>query len=270
VAVVLWAVETLRNEGVNESTLLWLMGIRPRWQQSGKVAGLEVVPVRELGRPRIDVLINASGLYRDLFPEKMFLLDEAVQLAIRQSDIDNLLAENSRRIRDRLLAGGMEEKEAVELSRLRVFSEEPGSYGNGVSEMTGASGLWQDEDEVVDVYQKRQGFAFGGERWGVPAVELFRYQLAAVDVALHSRSSNVYGLLDNDDMFQYLGGLAMPNMLFMWWKNELLVVITPAIIPFLRRWLLPSSSCQGYSARKWWKNLKLPWGSLPVNQWTNR
>ncbi len=209
VAVVLWAVETLRNEGVNESTILWLMGIRPRWQKSGKVMGLEAVPGRELGRPRIDVLINASGLYRDLFPEKIHFLDEAVQLAIRQTDILNLVAANSHRIRDELLAAGIEEEEADELSRLRVFSEEPGSYGNGVSEITGASAVWQEEREVVDVYEKRLGFAFGGDRWGVAAVELFRQQLAVVDTAVHSRSSNVYGLLDNDDMFQYLGGLAM-------------------------------------------------------------
>lgn len=209
VAVVLWAVEMLRNEGVNESTILWLMGIRPRWQKSGRVTGLEVVAGSELGRPRIDVLINASGLYRDLFPDKMQFLDEAVQLAIRQTDIENLVAAGSRKLKSRLLAEGLDEQQADELSRLRVFSEEPGGYGNGVSEMTGASGLWQDEREVVEVYEKRLGFAFGGSRWGVPARELFRQQLAGVDVAVHSRSSNVYGLLDNDDMFQYLGGLAM-------------------------------------------------------------
>lgn len=209
VAVIVWATETLRNEGVNESTILWLMGIQPKWQKSGRVAGLTVVPGKELRRPRIDVLINASGLYRDLFPDKMEMLDEAVQLAIRQSDIENLIAENSRQIKSSLLASGMEEKEAEELSRLRVFSEEVGSYGNGVSTMASASGLWKDEREVVDVYENRMGFVFGSGRWGAGARQLLRQHLAAVDVAVHSRSSNTYGLLDNDDMFQYLGGLAM-------------------------------------------------------------
>ncbi|HET98396.1 MAG TPA: cobaltochelatase subunit CobN [Desulfurivibrio alkaliphilus] len=209
VAVVLWAVETLRNEGLNESTILWLMGVRPKWLPSGRVTGLEVVPGKELGRPRIDVLINASGLYRDLFPDKMQFLDEAVRLAILQTDIENLVAAGSRRIKTKLVADGMDEHEAEELSRLRIFSETPGSYGNGVSEMTGASGLWTDEREVVDVYEKRMGFAFGGGHWGKEARALFKEQLAATDVAVHSRSSNLYGLMDNDDMFQYLGGLAM-------------------------------------------------------------
>ena len=209
VAVVLWAVESLRNEGVNECTILALLGIRPRWQPSGKVAGLEVVPGRDLGRPRIDVLINASGLYRDLFPEKMELLDQAVRLAIRQSDIDNLVATGSRRLKQQLLDQGMNEAEADELSKLRIFSEEPGSYGNGVSEMTGASGLWREEVEVVEVFEKRSGFAYGGGSWGRPARDLLRQQLATVEATVHSRSSNVYGSLDNDDMFQYLGGLSM-------------------------------------------------------------
>ena len=209
VAVLLWAVESLRNEGVNECTILALLGIRPRWTPTGKVAGLEVIPRGELGRPRIDVLVNASGLYRDLFPDKLRLLDEAVQLAIRQSDVDNLVAAGSGKLRQRLLASGMAEEEAEELSRLRVFSEEPGSYGNGVSEMAGASGLWRDEAEVVDVFEKRSGFAYGGGHWGRPSRELLGHSLATVEATVHSRSSSVYGVLDNDDMFQYLGGLAM-------------------------------------------------------------
>jgi cobaltochelatase CobN len=209
VAVVLWAVELLRNEGVNESTILWLMGIRPRRHPSGRITGLEVVPGNELGRPRIDVLINASGLYRDLFPDKMQFLDEAVQLAMRQTDIENLIARNSRRMQAALTDGGMDEKTAEKMSRLRIFSEAPGSYGNGISEMTGASGLWQDSQDVVDVYENRMGFAFGGGLWGKQAGKLFNMQLGTVDVALHSSSSNVYGLMDNDDMFAYLGGLAM-------------------------------------------------------------
>lgn len=209
VAVVLWAVELLRNEGVNESTILWLMGIRPVWLKSGQVKGLEVVSGKELGRPRIDVLINPSGLYRDLFPEKIKMLDEAVQLAIRQTDLDNFLAENSRRMKAQLIDAGMDILRAEEMSQFRIFSEESGSYGNGVSEMAAASGLWTEERQIVDVLEMRMGFAFGGKRWGLPAGQLFKKQLSEVEVLVHSNSSNTFGLLDNDDMFQYLGGLAM-------------------------------------------------------------
>jgi cobaltochelatase CobN len=209
VAVVLWATETLRNEGVNESTILYLMGIKPKWSKTGRVMGVEVIPGSRLGRPRIDVMVNASGLYRDLFPDKMEFIDQAVALAMRQTDIDNLLLENSRRIKLKLQAQGMSEKEAEELSRLRIFSAEPGSYGTGVSQMASGSGMWEDEREVVDVYENRVGFVYGGGRWGVPARALLKENLAGVEVTVHSRSSNIYGLLDNDDMFQYLGALSM-------------------------------------------------------------
>ncbi len=209
VAVVLWATETLRNEGINESTILYLMGIKPKWSRTGRIMGVEVIPGAELKRPRIDVMVNASGLYRDLFSEKMEFIDQAVQLAIRQTDIENLIAANSRKIKTRLIKGGMDEKAATEMSRLRIFSAPPGAYGTGVSEMAGASGIWEDEKEVLAVYKTRIGYAFGRGQWGVPARAALSANLAGVEVAVHSRSSNVYGLLDNDDMFQYLGALSM-------------------------------------------------------------
>ena len=209
VAVVLWATEILRNEGVNESTILWLMGIKPVWSKTGRVVGVEPVPGRILGRPRIDVMINASGLYRDLFPDKMLFIDQAVQLAARQTDIENLIARHNQRIKSKLIKDGMSEKEAEELSRLRVFAAEPGSYGTGVAQMASGSGMWEKPEEVVDVYENRVGFAYGGGKWGISARNLLKHNLAGVDVAVHSRSSNVYGLLDNDDMFQYLGALSM-------------------------------------------------------------
>lgn len=213
VAVVLWATEAQRNEGVNESTILYLIGTKPRWSKTGRILGVEVIPGKELNRPRIDVMINASGLYRDLFPDKILYLDKAIQMAVKQTDVENLITRNNAQIKTRLVQQGMDPKAADEMSRFRIFSEPPGAYGNGVSEMASGSSKWDDPDQVVEVYENRMGFAFGqnsqGKQWGVSAKKLFKTQLSQVDVAVHSRSSNVYGLLDNDDMFQYLGGLSM-------------------------------------------------------------
>ncbi|MCF8108391.1 MAG: cobaltochelatase subunit CobN [Desulfohalobiaceae bacterium] len=209
VAVVLWATETIRNEGVNESTILSLLGLQPTWDASGRVTGTEIIPGKQLGRPRIDVLINPSGLYRDLFPNMMLFLDRAVQKAALQTDIKNLLREHSARIQHKLMDKGIPAEEAEKLSKVRIFSEEAGSYGTGVSEMTGASGIWESDREIADVYENRVGFAFGQGLWGKPARDLFKTNLSEVDTAVHSRSSNVYGTMDNDDMFQYLGGLSL-------------------------------------------------------------
>jgi cobaltochelatase CobN len=209
VAVVLWATETIRNEGVNESTLLYLIGVRPVWDPAGRVKGVEVIPGRQLKRPRIDVLINPSGLYRDLFPNMLVFLDDAVQKAAVQDDIENLIRKHSADIKARLTASGMSEKEADTLSRIRIFTEQPGSYGTGVSEMTGASGFWESDAEIVDVYENRVGYAFGLGQWGTPAQEAFKSNLKGVSTTVHSISSNVYGTMDNDDVFQYLGGLTL-------------------------------------------------------------
>ncbi|MFH2058025.1 MAG: cobaltochelatase subunit CobN [Pseudomonadota bacterium] len=213
VAVILWAVETLRNEGVNESTIMYLIGTKPRWSKTGRVLGIDLIQSNELKRPRIDVMINASGLYRDMFPEKMLFLDKAIRLAASQTDVENLIAMHNAQIKTRLIKQGMDPEKADDMSRFRIFSEPPGAYGNGVSEMAGSSSKWDNPDKVVDVFENRTGFAFGqsksGRKWGIQAKAAFKEQLAGVDVAVHSSSSNVYGLLDNDDMFQYLGGLSM-------------------------------------------------------------
>ena len=209
VAVVLWATETMRNEGVNECSILWLLGLRPVWEPSGRVRGLEVVPGKVLGRPRIDVLINPSGLYRDLFPDRLLFLDKAVHLAARQRDVENLVAVHTEELEKRLVARGMDRDAARKLASARIFSEGPGAYGTGVSEMAAASGVWEDAGEIVDVYEKRVGFAYGSGLWGKEAREAFRENLRAVEATVHSRSSNLYAAMDNDDVFQYLGGLSL-------------------------------------------------------------
>ena len=209
VAVVLWATETIRNEGINESAILYLMGLKPKWDKTGRVIGTEVIPGKKLNRPRIDVLMNPSGLYRDLFPNMILFLDKAVQKAALQTDIENLISEHSRQIKGRLIESGMDKEKAGILSRIRIFTEKPGSYGTGVSEMTGNSGFWESDDEIVKVYENRVGYAFGLGKWGENAKDILKENLRGVDVAVHSISSNIYGTMDNDDMFQYLGGLSL-------------------------------------------------------------
>ncbi|MBW1795201.1 MAG: cobaltochelatase subunit CobN [Deltaproteobacteria bacterium] len=209
VAIVLWATETIRNEGINESTILYLMGLKPTRDKTGRVTGTEVIPGRKLNRPRIDILINPSGLYRDLFPNMLLFLDRAVQKAALQTDIENLISRHNAQMKTRLIESGMGEERAGILSRVRIFTEKPGSYGTGVCEMTGASGLWESDDEIVKVYENRVGYAFGQGKWGEEAKEIFKENLKVVDVAVHSISSNIYGTMDNDDVFQYLGGLSL-------------------------------------------------------------
>lgn len=209
VGVVLWSTETIRNEGLNESIILSLIGLKPVWDQSERVVGVQVVPGRVLKRPRIDVLVNPSGLYRDLFPNFIIFLDQAIQQAAVQDDIQNLLKEHNQQIAASFVKQGMSQAEASHLARFRIFAEKPGDYGTGVDVMAANSGIWEDAKEVAGVYENREGHAFGQGQWGVPAKAVFKENLKGVTVTTHSLSSNIFGTMDNDDMYQYLGGLSL-------------------------------------------------------------
>ncbi|MCD8351031.1 MAG: cobaltochelatase subunit CobN [Planctomycetaceae bacterium] len=209
VAVVLWAVESLRNEGLNEATILSLIGMKPVWNKRGQLGGVQPIPASELGRPRIDVVANASGLYRDLFPDKIRFLDNAIRHAATLTDVENFIRINDRRMTESLVSSGMEPGAAEAMAKARIFSESPGAYGNRVSELVSASGLWQDDASIADTFLRHTGYAYGENFWGVPAQPSLSANLADASVAWHSSSSNLYGLMDNDDMFMYLGGMSL-------------------------------------------------------------
>ncbi|MBN1236680.1 MAG: cobaltochelatase subunit CobN [Methanotrichaceae archaeon] len=209
-AFVLWAVETMRHQGVVESEIFQLLGVKPLWDSKGRISDVELIPCEELGRPRIDVLITASGLYRDTFPDKMYLLDRAVRLAAKANETaPNYVKESSEDILDQLLASGYNQSEAESLSSARIFSEALGTYGTGLPNAVSASDTWENDTRLADLYISRVSNVYSADRWGDPEKDLFSQNLADVEVAVHSDSSNLYGAIDNDDFFQYLGGLSL-------------------------------------------------------------
>jgi cobaltochelatase CobN len=210
-ACILWSMETMRHQGVMESQILYLLGTRPVWDSRNRVEDVELIPSSELGRPRIDVLISTSGLYRDTFPDKVKLLDKAVRLAA-QAENDtyrNYVKENSDAIYEWLIKNNYNESKARSLSMARVFAMSPGNYGVGLDKAIAASNTWENETKLANHYISRMGHIYGEDGWGVPNIDLFRQNLADVEVAAHSDSSNLFGMVDTDDYYQFLGGLAM-------------------------------------------------------------
>ncbi|HAY21692.1 MAG TPA: cobalt chelatase [Desulfobacterales bacterium] len=219
----LWSTETIRHEGVMDSQIMYLLGIKPRWDERGRVIGLEVISRKELGRPRADVTIIPSGLYRDLFPNLMDWLDKAVTLAKQQDEADNFLRINYLRIRQMLLEKGVAKDLAERLATVRIFTEPPGAYGTNLDKVIPQSNTWEREQEVAEVYLRRLSYVYGQGFWGDKiqnsgkngkdkedlSLSLLKSTLSGTKVAVHSRSGNVYATLDNDDFFQYLGGTAM-------------------------------------------------------------
>jgi len=211
----LWSVEAMRHEGVTEAEILALLGVRPTWNEWGRVTGVEVIPREELGRPRVDVTMVPSGLYRDTMPELMRRLDEAVAAVKDLDEDDNPIREHTRALRTTLIEHGVDENMADRMAAVRLFGEPTGSYGTGVDPVVQASNTWEDEGKVADVFLDRTGHLFGQGFWGERpggrelAVDLFRMNLRNADAVVHSRSSHLYGTLDNDDTYQYLGATSM-------------------------------------------------------------
>ncbi len=210
----LWSMETMRHYGVLESQALYAMGMKPLWSKDGRVIGSEIIPAAELKRPRVDVVLSATGLYRDAFPNVMQWLAMAVDKVATLKEENNSIWHNAQRIEKELLTEGVEAAEAQYLSTVRLFSNESGNYGSGLGGSVVASDSWEQDDKLADLYLSRMGFFYGADnsRWGQKAgagVDLYRKQLSGTDMALFSRSSNVYGMLASDDPFQYFGGLAL-------------------------------------------------------------
>ncbi|MGF1502955.1 MAG: magnesium chelatase subunit H [Paracoccaceae bacterium] len=201
VALVLWGTDNLKTEGGPIAQALALMGASPRFDGYGRLAGAELVPLETLGRPRVDVVMTLSGIFRDLLPLQTKLLAEAAWLA---ATVDEPLAMNH--IRANALAHQARTGADLETAALRVFSNAAGAYGSNVNLLID-SGAWGGEDELADAFERRKCFAYG--RDGVPSErpELLSAVLAKVDLAYQNLESVELGVTTVDHYFDTLGGI---------------------------------------------------------------
>lgn len=214
----LWSIETMRHYGVLEAQALYAMGVKPIWSRTGRVTGTEVIPYSELKRPRVDVVLSATGLYRDAFPNVMQRLAKAVKQVAQLKEDSNPIWRNSQKVKQELLEQGVSEDDAEYLSTVRVFSNQSGDYGSGTGELSWASDKWDTDAVIAENYMNKMGYYFGDDRsrWGKKItdkngdnINLYGKQLSGTDIALFSRSSNVFGMLSSDDPFEYFGSLAL-------------------------------------------------------------
>nr|WP_314528371.1 cobaltochelatase subunit CobN [uncultured Brevundimonas sp.] len=210
-AITLWSSETIRTLGLPEGEILQALGLRPRWDDGGRVVALDIIPAAEMGRPRIDVVVHATGVYRDQFDGFLRLLADAVDRIVALDEPNDPVAENSRIAARRLMAEGVEAETATTLGRARIFSNAPGDYGSGLPDAVRDTAGWDDPAALADPFLDRLGYVYGAGRWGakVQGAGVFAAQLAGVQAAALSRSSNLHGVLSTDHPFEYLGGLSL-------------------------------------------------------------
>ena len=209
ISMVLWQGESGRNQGAMEAEALYLMGVQPEWNNRNVVDRLSLVPNEQMKHPRVNVLFTASGLYRDGMAEKIIMLDRAARMAASAGD--NALSRQNREIKKALMAMGMSAADAEEASGARVFSSAPGSYGTGLSNMVEQSRDVEEHATMAELYLAKTNYAYTEKSWGANIPKLLERQLKGNQVVMHSRSSNLYGAVDNDDVYQYMGGLRLAS-----------------------------------------------------------
>lgn len=201
IAMVLWGTDNMKSEGVQIAQAMTLMGARPRRDTYGRLAGAELIPLAELGRPRIDVVMTLSGIFRDLLPMQTRMLAEAALLA---SAADEPLEANF--IRKHTLAQMEKHDCNMETAALRVFSNAEGAYGANVNQMI-AGGVWADPDELANAFEVNKGFAYGVSGKPVQQRELLQSVLAQVDFTYQNLESVELGINDVDQYVDGLGGV---------------------------------------------------------------
>ncbi len=201
VAIVLWGSDNLKSEGAPIGQCLALMGALPRFDSYGRIAGAQLIPLAELGRPRIDVVITLSGIFRDLMPMQIKLLAEAAYLA---AAADEPVEMNW--IRKHALAYQQEHGCSLEDAALRVYGNAEGAYGSNVNHLVESSS-WSDGDELANSYTRRKGFAYGRGGRAVQQTALLQSVLADVQLTYQNLESVELGITTVDNYFDTLGGI---------------------------------------------------------------
>jgi magnesium chelatase subunit H len=202
IALVLWGTDNLKTEGGPIAQALALMGTRPRFDSYGRLAGASLIPLEELGRPRVDVVMTLSGIFRDLLPLQTRMLAEAAYLAAVAEE-----PEERNFVRKHALAYQAAKGCDLETAALRVFSNADGAYGANVNYLVDSS-RWGEEDELAETYTRRKCFAFGRTGKLMRQPELLCSVLADVQLAYQNLDSVELGVTTIDHYFDTLGGIS--------------------------------------------------------------
>ena len=212
VSYTLWSSEFIETGGATIAQCLYLLGVEPIRDAFGRVTDIRLIPSKELGRPRIDVVVQTSGQLRDLAASRLFLITRAVEMAAQAEDKEhpNMVAQGVKEAERVLVEKGLSPKEAREVSTHRVFGGVNGNYGTGIQGMTMASDRWENESELAEVYLNNMGAYYGKEdQWEDMRQYAFEAALVNTDAVIQPRQSNTWGALSLDHVYEFMGGMNM-------------------------------------------------------------
>lgn len=220
VGIVVWGTSAMRTHGDDIAQVMYLLGVRPVWQpESRRVTGVEVIPLSELGRPRIDATVRISGFFRDAFPNLIYLLDRSVDLvaSLDESPEDNYVLKHVREDLKQDRAGrsdghphssgsGTDDEGERAPSLYRIFGSKPGTYGAGILPVLDERN-WETVQDLAEVYTAWGGYAYTQKDFGVNAREQFRLRFSQIVIAAKNQDNREHDVFDSDDYMQYHGGM---------------------------------------------------------------
>ena len=210
VSYTLWSSEFIETEGATIAQILYMLGVEPVRDPFGRVTDLRLIPSKELGRPRIDVVVQTSGQLRDLAASRLFLISRAVKMAAeaKNDKFPNFVAEGAMESEKYLVDKGVSPKEARELSTARVFGGVNGNYGTGIQSMVEAGDRWENPSEIASTYIGNMGASYGSEEeWEQVREFAFEAALTRTDAVVQPRQSNTWGALSLDHVYEFMGGM---------------------------------------------------------------
>ncbi len=212
VSYTLWSGEFVQTGGATIAQVLYMLGVEPVRDRYGRVDDLKLIPSAELGRPRIDVVVQTSGQLRDLAASRLFLINRAVQMAAAASDdkFDNMVEDGVKESERYLIDKGISPKDAREMSQFRVFGGAGGNYGTGMQSMVEQGNTWKSDKQLADQYIQNMGAFYGDQdHWQQDLQQAFGAALTRTDVVIQPRQNNTWGALSLDHVYEFMGGASM-------------------------------------------------------------
>lgn len=210
VSYTLWSGEFVETEGATIAQVLYMLGIEPIRDVFGRVNDIRLIPSEELGRPRIDVVVQTSGQLRDIAASRLFLISRAVEMAAAAKDdrYENFVANGIVDAEQILIDRGLSPKEARKVSAYRVFGGVNGNYGTGITGMVQSGDRWENPSEIADVYLQNMGAYYGSEKdWEQVRQYALEAALTNTDAVVQPRQSNTWGALSLDHVYEFMGGM---------------------------------------------------------------
>lgn len=209
ISFTLWSASYIETEGITMAQILYFLGAEPVWDPRGRVKNVRLIPAKELGRPRIDAVVQTSGQLRDLAASRLFLINKAIAMVAEANEEENNFVSEGILAAEKLLVEkGFSPKEARELSKQRIFGGVNGNYGTGIMGMVESSDRWDSTKVVAQTYINNMGATYGSEEsWGDFGKGVFEAALLNTDAVVQPRQSNTWGALSLDHVYEFMGGM---------------------------------------------------------------